>query len=46
MKKTSMMIPLAMMGIGAGFLYTYSKKHPLKTKMLMNDVKNMMKDSQ
>lgn len=45
MKKMSVMIPLAMASVGIGALmYTYTKKHPVKTKVLVNDVKSMMKD--
>lgn len=38
---------IAALGLGAtGYLmYTYSKNHPIKTKMAVNKVKNMMKDS-
>lgn len=44
-KKMNLLLPLAMFSIGAGALmYTYTKKHPVKTKVLVSDVKSMMKD--
>lgn len=44
-KKMNMLMPLAMLSLGVGALmYTYTKKHPVKTKVLVNDVKSMMKD--
>ena len=44
-KKMTLLIPLAMFSVGLGTLaYTYTKKHPVKTKVLVSDVKSMMKD--
>ncbi len=36
-------IALASIGVGS-MMYSYAKMHPIKAKMLANDVKNMMKD--
>lgn len=45
MKKMKTIIPLAAVSLGIGALmYSYTKKHPVKTKVLVSDVKNMMKD--
>jgi len=45
MKKSTIMA--AMLGMGAGaFLYSYSKKHPIKMQMAKNKVMNMIKDFQ
>lgn len=45
MKKTGLMASLALASLGVGSLiYSYSKMHPIKAKMIAKDVKNMMKD--
>lgn len=36
-------IALASLGIGS-LMYTYSKMHPLKSKMVVSDMKKMVKD--
>ncbi len=42
MKKTALSLAI---GMGAGaLLYSYTKKHPIKTKKMQNNIKNMMKD--
>ncbi len=42
MKKTALSLAI---GMGAGaFLYSYTKKHPIKTKQIEKNIKNMMKD--
>lgn len=45
MKKTHVVAGLALASIGiAGAAYVYSKKHPIKSRMIMSDAKNMIKD--
>ena len=42
MKKTALSLAI---GMGAGaILYSYTKKHPIKTKQIGKSVKNIMKD--
>lgn len=36
-------LALASIGVGAA-TYTYCQKHPVKTRRIANDMKNMMKD--
>lgn len=44
-KNMNMIVPIACACVGVGsMMYTYMKKHPVKTQVLKNDVKNMMKD--
>lgn len=35
---------IAMMGIAGGCMYAYKKMHPIKSKIIACDAKNMMKD--
>lgn len=46
MKKSAVMFTSgALASLGVSMLcYTYMKKHPVKTQVLMSDVKSMMKD--
>ncbi len=50
MKKSNKVGTFMLIGLGLGLaggvggaMY-YAKKHPIKTQVLMNDAKNMMKD--
>lgn len=46
MKKMNMVGAIACfsLGVGSSLAYSYMKKHPVKTAIVKNDVKNMMKD--
>ncbi len=50
MKKSDKVGTFMLLGVGLGLAggaigaMCYSKKHPIKTQMLLNDAKNMMKD--
>lgn len=35
---------LALIGIAGGCMYAYKKMHPIKSKIIACDAKNMMKD--
>lgn len=44
-KDMTLLASLALAGLGIGAMaYTYTQKHPIKTKRIAADVKNMMKD--
>jgi len=44
-KDMTLLASIAFAGIGLGAAaYTYAQKHPVKTRRIASDMKNMMKD--
>lgn len=45
MRKSKMLIPFALISLGAGaYMYSYAKKHPVKTQVAIERAKDIMKD--